>query len=169
MPSLDRSLEQERLGAADDGAARPAGFYPFRLTVRCAAPADSVLARVREVMSAILSQDPEAWPPEQAWPARLPGWFVAACVPERTEAEMAAELAAWRARLDTGVAEPMRWSVADFVWWFTPEMRHWWWWAAAMTGSDSFVLTLVADEVDPPHDALLWMLDAAGACAVSQE
>ncbi|WP_198370196.1 hypothetical protein [Roseomonas rosulenta] len=167
MPSLDRAIERARLDAADDDAPRPTGFWPFCLTVHCAGPASAVLAKVREVMHAILLRDPEAWPPEDAWPALLPGWFVAACLPERTAEEMAAELAAWRARLDAGTPEPMGWSVADFVWWFTPEMRHWWWWSATTKGSDSFVLTLVADEVDPPHDALLWLLRAAGATEAS--
>ena len=73
-----------------------------------------------------------------------------------------------RAALDAGKAEPMGWSVADFVWWFTPEMRHWWWWGAATEAPDAFALTLAADEVDPPHDALLWLLSAAGAAEVTQ-
>jgi hypothetical protein len=170
MPSLDRATERSRLVGEGAGAGLPPGFWPMRLAVRCDGPAAAVLGRVRDVLADILRQDPEAWPDEDAWPALLPGWFVAACAPERTPEQAAADLAAWRENLDAGrhgKVESRAWSVADFVYWFTPEMRNWWWWDATLTAPDAFALTLVADEVDPPRDALLWLLRAAGAAAVT--
>lgn len=169
MSYLDRLAELARLEGSVEATPMPTGLWSLRLTARCNAPPDAVLGRVREVIGVILRQDPEHWPLEDAWSALLPGWFVAACLPKRTPTEAAAALATWRAARDAGQPRPAGWTVKNFIWWFTPDMRHWWWWEARVTAADTFVLLLASDEVDPPIDALLSLLRAAGVSTIAAE
>jgi hypothetical protein len=149
----------------------PTDLAPMTLSVRCRGDADVVLHRIREVLRSVVSQDPAAWPSAEAWHNLLPAWFVAASARERTPEEAERDLALWRAREAAGLPEEEEdppWSVQEFVYWFTPQMRNWWWWDAEVTATDGFTITLATDEVHPPHDALLWLLRAAGVQQIAE-
>ncbi|MDP3237770.1 MAG: hypothetical protein Q8N26_33585 [Myxococcales bacterium] len=143
---LDRSLERSRLAGEGALSPRPRGLYPLELTARCAHP-DEVLQRARSVLEVVLRADPDEWPSAETWREQLPAWFTAACASE-----------------DRKTA----WTLENFVYWFTPDLREWWWWQAEVNGPESFVIVLLSHEVDPPHEALVWLLRTAGATEIDR-
>lgn len=102
----------------------------------------------------------------------LPRWFLEASGPEQSLERAKAWLEQWRklSPADREAAEAARrWSVSDFLYWFEPEQREWWWWGAESLGDDRVRICLVSHEVSFPHQALEWLLRAAGAASVLDE
>jgi hypothetical protein len=85
------------------GGEAPPGFELDRLTLP---GGEEVLGRAREVMVAVLTEQP------------LPAWFVEQCVDD--------------AAIQTCTLD--RWSLRAWKFWLAPENRRWWWWSAALAG-----------------------------------
>jgi hypothetical protein len=76
-----------------------------------------VLAKAREVMTAVLSGEP------------LPVWFTSLCVDDS---------AIQTCNVD-------RWSLRAWKYWLEPENRRWWWWAAETDGEEIRFTALVRE------------------------
>ncbi len=151
---LDPAAELLRLrsGACADPA--PPGFTRFEVDVDAPGAADAVLARTKEVLARIVAVAGEGWPEDEEWPTRLPAWFVQASAAD--DAPSPAD--------DDGP-----WPVSAFVYWFRLEVREWWWWGADVIDRDRLRICLAVNEPSFPHEALDWLLRAAGATTVVDE
>lgn len=141
-----------------------------RFVARCLGNAPEVLARVKEVLAAVLRVDARVWPTTEEWRSLLPAWFVQQSAPERTQAEQQ-QYVEWFRTLSPSeqaheAAEEV-WSVAAFVSWMEPGGREWWWWDGFVVDRDTVVVEV--DVADRPFatGALDWLLRAAGAVSIA--
>ena len=142
--------EQRRLEsgpAADERA--PADLVTVVAT-GSEAPPGEVLARVREVLRAVLAA-PVPWPAPDGWRQLLPRWFSDACSDDE--------------RVTTCVVD--KWSLRAWIWWFQPEQRRWLWWDAE-TDDDRLLIRLAPTGAGSLLlGSLEWLLKIAGAQRVS--
>lgn len=104
----------------------------------------AALARVREALEVVLRHQEGEWPSLDEWKARLPSWFVAACVDDREVKNCILD----------------RWSLRAWLHWLRPEQRRWRWWdAAARDGS----LRVRLAPLEHPYlrGSLDWLLEVA--------
>lgn len=134
--------------------------------------AELVLDRSRAVMLAVLDNGDPQWPSVQRWKDLLPGWFVTACAPERSQQETDEWLAWWRT---LGPAEQARadgeqpWELADWLHWLMPSERQWFWWDAVIEAAGTLRVTVEVAGWPAPLGALDWLLRASGAGEVSHQ
>ncbi len=157
---------------------KPGESHPLidYIIARCPGNAEDVLRRCKEVLDALLTQDPEDWPPDEAWPSRLPAWFVAKSAPEMTKDEADRFFETWRSlpneermgRLREDDAHG-RWSVLGTVHWFRPEERSWWWWDGVAVDKNTVRVTVEVEGSPYASGALCWILRAAGADSAETE
>ncbi len=70
------------------------------------------------------------------------------------------------------VNEELRWSLADWLYWFEPKQRFWYWWDAAVKSPELVRVALEVTEWPFPWDSLKslkWLFRAAGAQRVTAE
>jgi hypothetical protein len=107
----------------------PAGFELDELSYP---GGEAELARAREVMTAVLADEP------------LPEWFVVQCLDDSVVL----------------TCELERWSLRAWKFWLAPENRRWWWWSAAL--GDGQVKVRVLVRARPfLKGSLDWLLAAA--------
>lgn len=165
MTGLTRAQELERL-SGQGPSEPPPGLLPFEIDATTDGDAAAVLARVREVLAALIGQDPHSWPELEGWSRLLPGWFVAASAAEESAAERQARGVLWASLSPDERDEAERnerWSLDDFLYWFEPENRQWWWWGAEILGPGKLRAHLVAEDRTVADEALQWLFRAAGA------
>ena len=161
MPPGELSWEAERdhlKARAPIAAPPPSGFRRVRIYVHAPSSAALVLQRATEVLACVIRPPSESWPSQDDWQRLLPSWFVAACLPATSA--LPAEVA--------GV-EVERWTVDGFTYWFEPAQREWWWWDAELVSADDLIIRVAVTELQFPHQALEWLLWAAGATLVEDE
>lgn len=166
---LSRDVELARLATGGCVDVRPAGMSRFVIDATTGGAATRVLERVREVMGVVLASLSEGGVPVEP---RLPEWFLGASGPEETKAEALAwlhqlERLSPDEREQAEAAKP--WPVSSFLYWFESEQREWWWWGAEVRDADNLRVCLVVHEPSFPHEALDWLLRAAGAREVVDE
>jgi hypothetical protein len=115
------------------------------LTAHCSGDSEQVLAKVREVLESLLQ--PWPWPPLDEWQTRLPSWFVAACVDDRS--------------LQSCVLD--QWSLRAWLHWLHPDNRRWYWWTANADDGFSLRIEVLAKDRDFLRGALEWLLRVSGA------
>lgn len=172
MSAVDQQRELSLIIGEAHPDSMPAGLHAFEIDMKCRRTAIDVLASVREVLTVIVRQDPEAWPELDKWYRLLPNWFVQACCPELSAEEAQAWLERWRKRSDNKqntLEQDEPWSVGEFVHWFQPSERQWWWWKAEVVGTEKLRIFLAVEELTPAHEALDWLLRVAGAADVVDE
>ena len=148
------------------------------IVARCPGTAETVLKNCREVLLAVLSQDPARWPTDDLWPSLLPDWFIEASAPEESP-EDAERYIQWllalpyeeRVRHASEEARRFGWSISSFLYWFGPKgERVWRWWDARVEDPEILRVTV---EIDGwpwgGGDALLWLLRASGASTAERE
>lgn len=162
LKMLDAQTEMSRLfhGKLDDPP--PSGLDPFELEVTCDSDANEVLARTQSVLAAVLAQSPERWPTLPEWLGILPNWFVQASRVDRADADGKASLEGHEQQEPVD-EDTIPWSVEEFVLWFEPAAREWCWWGAEIRDGDHFIVSIAVEEALASHDALEWLLRAAGA------
>ncbi|MGH7919365.1 MAG: hypothetical protein ACREQM_05390 [Candidatus Dormibacteraceae bacterium] len=140
------TLEEERRHLAEGaGDEIPPPALDAR-TVECPGGAVRALGRVRDVLGLVLTHQQGAWPGVDEWKARLPTWFVEACVDDR----------------EVQVCVLDRWSLRAWLHWMQPDQRQWRWWdASAADGTHLRVRVLPLAE---PYlrGSLDWLLTVAG-------
>ena len=144
----------------------------FEIDAEATGTAQRVLDRSREVLTAILRAMRSASAGVEAPAPTLPQWFLEASGLERSVVEERAwqdELARMPQAERENAEAAERWSVSDFLYWFEPDQREWWWWGADVRDEDNVRIYLVIREFSVPHDALDWLLRAAGAQSVVDE
>lgn len=129
-----------------------------------------VLARAREVMTAVLSNS-DPWPDLDAWRHVLPHWFVERSAPEQTK-EQAEDWPAWWRKLSpeeqAQATKDGGWSLADWLYWLEPEQRQWYWWDSRVVDQDTARIIIDAPDSPTALGALEWLLNAAGAERVAE-
>src|SRR5205085_11603936 len=126
----------------------------------------------KNVLQVVLSQSPVGWPTLDEWRRLLPDWFVEKCAPEKTKDESDRWLKWWRSLPwdeQVRVNEELRWSLADWLYWFEPKQRYWYWWDARVESPDLIRLAVEVREWPFPWDALKWLFRASGAESVAAE
>lgn len=148
---------------------RPAGAGLLTVVAQTDDPA-GVLARARQVMTAVLDAATGPWPSPAAWTDLLPAWFVARCAPERTVEEEERWLARWRAMGPDArralEAEP--WTLGAWLSWLGPDDRPWSWWSGS-SAADRCVVQVEVAGWPVPLGALHELLRAAGAAPVEDD
>jgi hypothetical protein len=156
-----------------DPAESPEGVGLVTFDVDCDGNAQQVHDRALEVMGVVVRQYARPWwPAIEEWETILPKWFVEACAPEDEETESEEWLAWWRTlprEEQSRVEAETRWSLADWIYWFQPENRHWYWWDALVDSPDAMRVAVQVDAWPFPWAALRWLLKAAGAKAVTSD
>lgn len=134
--------------------------------------ARSVLARVREVLHAVLDQSGSGWPDVADWRHLLPEWFVVASAPEHTHRDNEDWLTWWRQLSPderVKVEQDQPWSLTDWLHWMQPDNRTWFWWDADVEDEHTMKVYVEVIGWPAPLGALEWLLKAAGASEVWQQ
>lgn len=141
-------------------------------TSDCPGRAGEALAKIRDALISVdLNSLRDPWPSREEWSSLLPSWFVDACAPEFTDEESTRWLKWWdgldenQKRWEAG--RPAPWSLGDWVYWFTPEMRTWHWWEGEILDESNFHLSIMLQE--PATGALDWLVRAAGATLMEED
>lgn len=143
------------------------GLGTVRIIARCAGESEHVLAKVKEVLSILISNEPISTSDVAKWQKALPDWLVSRFVPEPTKEEMNAYLALpYEERMKPEHNRP---SLKGWLYWFQPENRYWYWWDAAVVDNDRLMVAIEVREWPFPWGALKWLLEAAGAASVEAE
>jgi len=118
---------------------------PGQLDTLEAPGAGAALARVREVLEAVVGREEGGeWPSPGEWGSLLPAWFVAACVDDAEVRDCVLD----------------RWSLRAWTYWFQHDHRQWRWWDARVADGRMLVEVLVLQR---PYlrGALEWLLKVA--------
>ena len=153
-------MESGELRRIDHGPAdseSTEGAFVVHITAR-ADDSSAVLSRVREVLR-IVAAGP-GLTADQDRASRMPAWFSAACAPEMTVAQADGQLARWRANPADHEEDP--WTLANWLYWFEPDMRSWWW-DGGVVGPDALSIEILVQGYPYANGALRWLLRAAGA------
>lgn len=135
------------------------------LVAKCPGAANSVLAKARETLEVVLSQNPAEWPTVGVWRSILPKWFVEQCAEEISQAEAERRL---RLPIEERLRLGQRWSVEGWVHWFQPSERYWQWWEGIVEDEDTLRIGLLVEELTFPYGALEWLLKASGASSLEE-
>jgi hypothetical protein len=106
------------------------------------------------------------------WRRSLPGWLIKQFRPEESNEEAEKWLKRWRQLprdKQVRAGEERGWSLANWLYWFTPEEREWYWWDAKVLNDDALLVTLQVQGDPAPMPALEWLLKAAGGRDVQRE
>jgi hypothetical protein len=174
MSTFQERLANERrhLIEGPAPAEKPGGMGTVRFMVRCSGNAEQVIEKAKAVLMVVNENSAGEWPSDDRWRELLPSWFVARCGPDLSQEQAEAETARWRAlSRDEQIRweEERRWSLANWIYWFKPENRHWYWWDAKPLDDKVLVVAVEAHEWPFPSGALAWLLRAAGADRVEAE
>lgn len=143
------------------------GLGTVRIIARCAGDSEQVLAKAKEVLSILISNEPVSVTDLGKWADALPEWLVSQFVPEPTKEEMDIYLALpYEERMKPEHNRP---SLKAWLYWFQPENRYWQWWDAAVLDKDTLVVAIEVREWPFPWEALKWLLEACGAVSVEAE
>ncbi|MBW4487872.1 MAG: hypothetical protein KME12_08785 [Trichocoleus desertorum ATA4-8-CV12] len=161
-------------GAGHSDGIEGVGLLLFK--VYCQGNSNTVLKNAREVLEIVLQQYDTFWLSEEDWRGKLPFWFVTACAPERSLAEVEEDIVKWRALSSEEQqcqAEEESWSVMEWISWFEPSddpfnQRTWFWWDASIKDPDLLVVTVEVVDIPVPLGALLWLLKASGALKIEE-
>jgi hypothetical protein len=167
-----RAMELTRLESGRCTDPPPPGMSRFEIHAHAPATARTVLSRTKQVLASVIGAADDPWPDVERWAAVLPEWFVRASAPERTADEARAWLEYTRTLSQerrTADRQTRSWSIGNFTHWFRLDERVWWWWGSEIIDDDSFRICLVVTEPNFPHEALDWLLRAAGATLVVDE
>jgi hypothetical protein len=139
---IETEAELRRLREGDLHEQPPADLDT--LAVECPGGAEPALARVREVLEAVLERSEGQWPSLGEWKQALPAWFVEACVDDALILDCVVD----------------KWSIRAWVYWFQPGLRKWRWWDATTSGTSLEVRVAVLER---PYlrGALEWLLRAS--------
>ncbi|WP_258341726.1 hypothetical protein [Saccharopolyspora gregorii] len=118
----------------------PAGAVLSHAVAACPADAEPVLARAREVLSAVLRALEAGRSPVE----RIPDWF----------------------RQEGSIGGTDRWSLSAWLHWFTAEERHWYWWGADVVAPGTVRVAVATADEPVALGSLEWLLLAAGAARV---
>jgi hypothetical protein len=164
-PEDELRLLAERPGP---GAKAPA---PGTEQVIAAGPAEEIVRRTVEVLR-VVDEHSADWPDLDRWRSLLPDWFVAACSPEHTPAEAAAEQERIRRLPPAEQAEAAAnqgWTLSNWLYWLEPAQRQWFWWNATTPSPDTVLIDIWIAGWPAPLGALDWLLRAAGATSVDHD
>lgn len=109
------------------------------------------------------------------WKAHVPDWFVAACAPELSAAEIEDELRSWRELDSEGKARydaERAWTFGDWIFWFDPNSdlrRSWRWWDGGTVDESKFWIEVEVRDDPGAIGTLTWMMRAAGALHVAED
>lgn len=168
-------LDEEHLLNGNGPAAKT---HSLTLTIEgtCASGSESVLERVKDGLRPVVAARAHgnAWPSDAEWSQRLPFWFVDACVPERTPAEITAWMDHWRTlspKRQAIAAEARAWTLSGWLHWFAPggDERQWRWFDSGIISSDRFWITIEVEGYPTAYGALRWLLRAAGATDLEEK
>jgi hypothetical protein len=142
--------------------------------VRCMVDSLVVVSKAKEVMTAVDEHSlGDTWPSRDEWASILPTWFVAVCKPELTPEQSRQHLEWWdslnEAQKVTYAEQPRPWSLANWVFWFTPAHRSWFWWDVRVKNCDVFDLLIEVEGHPFASGALGWLLRASGAQLVEEQ
>jgi hypothetical protein len=157
--------ELERLAGPDSGNVPSVAqaLIPYR--VRTVKDSQGILNRAKEVLEAVLRQDPEAWPTAEQWRDILPTWFVEASSDDISEDEAKRVL---ELPMEERLKFANQWSVEAFTYWFLPSERYWHWWSAMVVDNQTIVVTLAVDDLPFPSGSFVWLFLASGAASVEE-
>lgn len=162
--------EQRHLEAGPRSGEVPTGVGLVDVVASCNGGADQLLERVRDVLRTVIDHQAPEWPSTTTWRTLLPSWFVEACADEMSPSETEAWLSWWRSlptEQQAAAMNDMRWSLADWLYWFEPEQRQWFWWDATAERDDQVRVVVELAGWPAPFGALQWLLTAAGATDVT--
>lgn len=116
---MTRTLEGARIFRGPEG--EPEGLLR-RFVGNSGTESDLALQRCKDLLIAVTHWIPAPGETQHldGWRARLPEWFIAACAPEPTEAEAAADLRAWRSLDSAGKARyeaEQPWTLENWLAW----------------------------------------------------
>ena len=161
--------EAQRLRLGPEPSQKPGEIGTAIINVKCSKGAESVLGKVKEVLTIVLNQY-AVWPSLAEWKRTLPMWFVHACRAEITKEEADREQKQSRSLSPQARARyesTIGWSLEDWLYWFEPQNRHWFWWNASIEDPTTIRLEIEISEWPFPWDDLRWLLRCAGAHDVS--
>lgn len=166
--------ELKRLTHGLEFDACPPGFGLVDYNIRCPGRMEEAAAKIRDAMISIaLNSLRDSWPDREEWSALLPGWFVDACAPERSEEESKRWLKWWDGldwdQKQREAQRPKPWSLEGWLHWFSPEMRTWYWWRGEILDESNFRLSIMTQEWPPVVGALAWLVRAAGATMTEED
>lgn len=135
----------------------------------------SALAQIKDVLRAVVAVRARGadWPNTAEWANRLPQWFVEACAPERTQAEIEEWLKFWRA-LPPGkraaASEARAWTLSGWLHWFAPtgDERQWRWLDSGIEGEHRLWITIEVAGYPTAYGALRWLLRTAGITNIEE-
>ena len=161
-------LRRLNYGPQKDETVHGVGIVQFIVT--CTSNPESVLNRVRSLLSLVDQIALEGWLSDKQWISRLPKWFVGACATQKTPEEAERWLMWWKslAREEQANEEANAiWSLENWTYWMKYENRQWYWWDAKLANDDTHIFVAVQAESWPfPWGALRWLFRAAGASDV---
>lgn len=99
----------------------------------------------------------------------LPSWFVNACQTETRADETIASVEQSRrlSPLDrVADAAEMKWSLADWLYWMSPEQRDWTWAGIRREGPETWRINVCITEWPYAIGSLLWLLRVVGAIGI---
>jgi hypothetical protein len=130
------------------------------------------IRKTLEVLRLVRTHE-EPWPSQDSWRQLLPGWFVDACPPGRTQAEQEEWERQWRTMSYEErhqYARTAPWTLEGWLAWFHPDAtdldRGWSWVDAKDVGSGTGIVAIEIDGWPYSHGTLDWLLRTAGATEV---
>jgi len=139
------------------------GYMIVDADAYCSSNAESVLARCREVMRAVLTQPEVPWPSVEQWRKVLPRWFVEAGG-EESPGNMRAPTTTMR-QMTFEELEKMPWPAAAWVNTFE-DGRSWYWWDAEVVSPNHLRIKLAVEGHPWSEGPIRWLLIASGAMHV---
>jgi hypothetical protein len=167
-----RRSELRRLTAQVLPGEVPVGMALARFWVRCGDTenADEVLARVKDVLAAVLRHELQANDGGASWSSALPSWFLAHS-PPLGPAQRKQQLEQWNSlspkeqKKLLATSKPS-WPADDWAKDVLSNERSWYWWGAETVDRRTFFVDLIVTEWPFSSAELQWLLEAAGAQSV---
>lgn len=174
MPTSPARLEAElrRLDRGPLPGEAPQGFDKISCLARCSPDtAMEVLENAKSVLRCVDEMTLQGWPLNDGQLKKLPGWFVEACAPRRTQAEAEEHMKWWKSlprEEQIRTAREERWTLESWIYFFNPAERIWHWWDAEIDLSGNILVTLEVDEWLCPIGETRWLFRASGAASFDE-
>lgn len=161
--------EVERIKNGEAGGDLPAGGELLHVTATCSGNAAQVLRGTQDVLLSVLHALEGFNPTREHLLAQVPEWFRNECAPEEIADQSLSKI---ERRRSLSLAERVKeeqeekWSLGEWLHWFTDEERQWQWWGARVVTPAALDVTIAIKEWPVPVASLEWMLRASGATEV---
>jgi hypothetical protein len=164
--------ELRRIRHAPGAAENIPGMGTVRFIVTCDRDAMDVLKTAKSVMDTISCQCASGWNEDTKWEDLLPKCFVKSCAGEMDTAEAEVWFRHWQALSEVereAEEQTRKWSLSNWLYWFTPSERSWQWWDAQIIDENIIAFAVAVESWPFPWGAISWLFRGSGAISVEAE